>query len=62
MHVPRLENQVANDLAQISSGYKVSIDKLKKSFVEVREKVVSTRTPSSKLPIPKAGGYDLEIF
>jgi ribonuclease HI len=27
-HVPRIENQVANDLAQVASGYKVSKQKL----------------------------------
>ena len=27
-HIPRLENQVANDLAQFASGYKISKEKL----------------------------------
>ena len=46
---------MANDLAQIDSRYKVSTGKLK-SFVEVREKVVST--PSSIFPISKTGRAD----
>ncbi|XP_050915077.1 uncharacterized protein LOC127130041 [Lathyrus oleraceus] len=45
-HIPRLENQVANDLAQITFGYKISKEKLQK-VIEVRGRVVSTRlTPS----------------
>ena len=54
-HVPRIENQVANDLAQIASGYKVSTGKLK-DFVEVKDKVSPTKTPSPNLSIQKAGG------
>lgn len=33
-HVPRLENQEANDMAQIASGYRVSKGKLEK-LIEV---------------------------
>lgn len=35
---PRLENQEANDLAHIASGYKVSKDKLEE-LIEVKEKL-----------------------
>jgi len=28
-HVPRIENQLANDLAQVASGYKVYKEKLR---------------------------------
>ena len=41
-HIPRLENQAANDLAQISSGYKVSTERLKQE-VEVRGRVTATK-------------------
>ncbi|XP_050895644.1 uncharacterized protein LOC127102307 [Lathyrus oleraceus] len=41
-HIPRIENMIANDLAQIASGYKISREKLHK-VIEVRGKVVETR-------------------
>ncbi|XP_050920149.1 uncharacterized protein LOC127137768 [Lathyrus oleraceus] len=41
-HIPRIENMIANDLAQIASGYKISREKLHK-VIEVRGKVVATR-------------------
>lgn len=37
-HVPRIENQEANDLAQIASGYKVSKKKIEK-LIEIKEKL-----------------------
>ncbi|XP_050909153.1 uncharacterized protein LOC127122924 [Lathyrus oleraceus] len=40
-HIPRLENQVANNLAQIASEYKISKENLHK-VIEVRGKVVAT--------------------
>ncbi|XP_050877489.1 uncharacterized protein LOC127081261 [Lathyrus oleraceus] len=45
MHAPRMRNQEANELAQISTGYKVSKEKLK-DFIEVKEKMVSNVSPS----------------
>lgn len=38
-HIPRVENQEANDLAQIASGYKVSKDQMQEP-IEVRTSVV----------------------
>lgn len=39
-HIPRLENQEENDLAQIASGYKISKERLEDSF-EIKEKYAS---------------------
>ena len=39
-HIPWLENQEANDLAQISLGYKISKERLEE-LVEIKEKLVS---------------------
>lgn len=41
-HSPRLENQEANDLAQIASGYKISKEKLQEA-IEVRGRIASTK-------------------
>ncbi|XP_050909651.1 uncharacterized protein LOC127123478 [Lathyrus oleraceus] len=60
-HIPRLENQVANDLAQIASGYKISKEKLQK-VIEVRGKFVSTRLAPSNLEKTKLGYADKENF
>jgi hypothetical protein len=54
---------VANDLAQIASGYKISKEKLEK-VIEVRGKVVATRlTPSdlekTKLRCADEGNFEL---
>lgn len=38
-HVPRLENQEANDLVQIAPGYKVSKEKLEE-LIKVKEKLI----------------------
>lgn len=43
-HVPRKENQEANELAQIASGYKMSKSKFQ-DMIEVREKMVSDAPP-----------------
>lgn len=43
-HVPRNENQEANDLAQIASGYKISKSKFQ-DIIEVRDKMVSEAPP-----------------
>lgn len=53
-HVPRMENQEANELAQMASGYKVSKEKLN-DFTKVREKMVSNVSPSPKMAILKTG-------
>ncbi|XP_050915869.1 uncharacterized protein LOC127130962 [Lathyrus oleraceus] len=60
-HIPQLENQVANDLAQIASGYKISKEKLQK-VIEFRGKVVSTRLAPSDLEKTKLGYADEENF
>ncbi|XP_045791623.1 uncharacterized protein LOC123886340 [Trifolium pratense] len=39
-HVPRIENQEANNLAQIASGYKMTKEKLEE-LVEIKEKLIS---------------------
>ena len=58
-HVPRLENQEANELAHIASGYKVSKEKLK-DLIEVRGRVKSTRLSLSDLLMTKLGSADPE--
>jgi hypothetical protein len=50
-----LENQEANDLAQIASGYKVSTEKFKK-LIEIKEKLVLTKPLFIDLSIPKLVG------
>ncbi|XP_045802475.1 uncharacterized protein LOC123896075 [Trifolium pratense] len=54
-HVPRIENQEANDLAQIASGYKVSKEKLEQ-LVEIKEKLISNEPMQLELSMPKLGG------
>lgn len=44
-HVPRSENQEANELAQVVSGYKMSKSKLQ-DMIEVRGKMVSSMPPT----------------
>ncbi|KAK2370658.1 hypothetical protein QL285_083688 [Trifolium repens] len=56
-HVPRLENQEANDLAQIASGYKVSKEKLTQ-LIEIKEKMVLQEPISEQLSMPKLVGAD----
>ena len=45
-HVPRIENQVASDLAQVVSGYKVFKKKLKE-LIEIKEKLIPNDFPST---------------
>src|SRR4030067_546527 len=45
-HIPRIENQEANDLAQVASGYKISKEMLKE-LIEVKEKITSTEIAPS---------------
>lgn len=60
-HVSRLENQEANKLAQLASGYKVPKERLK-DLIEVRGRVQSTRLSPSNLTLTKLGSVDLENF
>lgn len=50
---------MANDLAQIASGYKISKEKLQK-VIEVRGRVVSTRLAPSDLERTTLGYVDKE--
>jgi len=43
--VPRIENQVSNDLAQVASGYKVSKQKLQE-LIKIKDKLVPLEYPS----------------
>lgn len=56
-HIPRIENMIANDLAQIASGYKISKEKLHK-VIEVRGKMVATRLIPLDLEKTKIGCAD----
>jgi hypothetical protein len=56
-HVPQLENQEANDLAQIAYGYKMSKEKLTQ-LIEIKEKMVLQEPISEQLSIPKLVGAD----
>lgn len=60
-HIPRIEKTVANDLAQIASGYKISKEKLHK-VIEVRGKVVATRLTTLDLQNTKLGYADVGNF
>ena len=57
-HIPRLENQEANDLAQIASGYKMSKEKLTQ-LIEIKEKMVLQEPISEQLSMPKLVGADV---
>ncbi|XP_050895312.1 uncharacterized protein LOC127101929 [Lathyrus oleraceus] len=50
-----MENQEANELAQISSGYKVSKSRLK-GIIEIQEKMVLNVPSSPNMAIPKTWG------
>jgi len=54
-HVPRVENQEANDLAQIASSYRVSKVKFEE-LIEIKEKLVSTDISLDELSTAKLGG------
>lgn len=60
-HIPRLENQVANDFAQIASRYKISKEKLQE-VIEVRGRAVSTKLAPSDLEKTKLGYIDKGSF
>ncbi|CAJ2637090.1 unnamed protein product [Trifolium pratense] len=57
-HVPRIENQEANDLAQIASGYKVSKEKLEQ-LIEIKEKLISNEPMQLELSMPKLEGAEM---
>ncbi|XP_045795462.1 uncharacterized protein LOC123889969 [Trifolium pratense] len=57
-HVPRIENQEANDLAQIASGYKVSKEKLEQ-LIEIKEKLISNEPMQLELSMPKLVGAEM---
>ena len=56
-HISRMENQEANDLAQMALGYKVSKEQMQE-MIEIRNKCSSREAPSKKLLIPKLGGVE----
>jgi ribonuclease HI len=59
-HVPRIENQEANDLAQIASGYRIPEIKFNE-LIKIREKLSSKKSGSDKLSIPKLGGQENQM-
>ncbi|XP_024630314.1 uncharacterized protein [Medicago truncatula] len=56
-HVPRIENQEANDLAQMASGYKIPKDQVQEP-ITVKNKRSSMDILSKKLLTPKLGGIE----
>ncbi|KAK2394865.1 hypothetical protein QL285_056650 [Trifolium repens] len=56
-HVPRIENQEANDLAQIASGYKMSKATFEE-LIEIKYKLISNESLSDELSMPKHLGAD----
>lgn len=54
-HIPRLENQEANDLAQIASSYKISKERLE-DLVDMIDKLISVKSSSETFPMSKLGG------
>jgi hypothetical protein len=57
-HVPRIENQEANDLAQIASGYKISNEKLEE-LIEIKDKLIIDQPAPLELSMPKLVGADV---
>jgi ribonuclease HI len=60
-HVPRNENQEANDLAQIASGYKMSKDEFEE-LIEIKDKMISSDSSDVQLSMPKHLGADEHNF
>jgi len=54
-HLPCIENQEANDLPQMASGYKISKDQMQEP-IEIKNKRSSIDALSKKLLKPKLGG------
>ncbi|XP_050875241.1 uncharacterized protein LOC127078864 [Lathyrus oleraceus] len=59
-HIPRQENQRANDLAQEASGYKTSRNQDEE--IQVRKKIQATTLSPSNLEIMKLGAVDKNHF
>jgi ribonuclease HI len=60
-HVPRIENQEANDLAQIASGYKMPKETFEE-LIEIKDKLVSNDSQIDELSVPKHLGADEHNF
>lgn len=60
-HIPKSENHEANEMAQISLGYKVPKERLK-YLIEVRGRVQAIRLSPSDLTLTKLGSVDPENF
>ncbi|XP_039683800.1 uncharacterized protein [Medicago truncatula] len=56
-HIPRMENQDANDLAQRACGYKIPKDQMQEP-IEIRNRRNSMQSFSSKSLTPKLGGTE----
>jgi len=56
-HLPRIENQEVNDLAQMASGYKISKDQMQEP-IEIKNKRSSIDALLKKLLMPKLGGIE----
>lgn len=56
-HIPRIENEEANELAQIASGYKLSKETLEE-LVEVKEKLASNEDPIETSSMSKFWGAE----
>ena len=65
-HIPRIENQEANDLALLASGYKVSTRNFK-DLVALRGRVMATRFTPSDLESMRLGyaekrGFEIPVI
>src|SRR3954464_7320042 len=60
-HVPRLQNQEANDLAQLASGYRVSKNKFEE-LIQVRGRAMATKLSPSDLENSQIGFANKEEF
>jgi len=61
-HVPRIENQMTNYLAEVASGYKVSKQKLHE-LIEIKDKLVPAECPLielSMLKLVRTAGEELD--
>ena len=60
-HIPIIDNQEANDLAQIASGYKTSKEKLQ-YLIETRGGIMATKLSPLDLENSKLGYADQKEF
>src|ERR1043165_4987477 len=60
-HIPRSDNQEANDLAQIASGYRISKEKLQ-YLIEARGRIMATKLSPLDLENSKLGYANQEEF